>query len=613
MDSEFLRSAAQVLLGRVNLEEAVLAETADRLAALLARVRSLDPARLQALTPAISFDPANPAYAGEPQQGAPVWQPMAEAGAGGSGYGGSAEAQAAKPVGGTPAPPPTSGALALDKSGTGRWSALELAAAIRERRISPVEAVRDTLQRLQATDEPLHAFVWVRAEAALAEAKEAEKQVMRGGPLPPLCGVPTALKDLFHLAGAPTTAGSRVMAGYVAGQDATTTRRLRASGAIVVGKTATHEFAFGATTDSPYHGPVHNPWKPGHSPGGSSGGSGAAVAAGVVPVALGTDTGGSIRIPAAACGIVGLKPTYGRVSKHGVVPLSWSLDHPGPLARTVADAAFLLSVLAGPDPLDPTTLAAPGADWLASARAGAREGLQGTRVGVPADWLAKRVDSEVKAAFTSALRDLESLGAAVIEVLLPPSDVLMLVNRIIALAEAGAYHSPSLNRQAKDYGPDVRARLELGQFVLAQDYLTAQRLRGELSREVARVMAGVDVVVLPTLPIPAPIIGQAVWDYGDARETVPEALIRLTSGFSVTGQPAASVPCGFTRAGLPVGLQIVGRPLDEATVLRVAAAYEAAGSGETFSRLSPWPARWIAEPPVPPSAPPGLRLPSHPG
>ncbi len=583
--AELLALLARTMLGRESLPDPeMLAETARRLQALLARVRATDETALQRVAPAFSFDAAAPAYA-TPRLTQPAWVDPALT-EGGTGYGGAAGGPAsgattatgatATATGGTTAPPTPPG------PGPGPeflyWSATDLAREIRQRRISPVEVTRAVLDRAAAAQGVLNAFVTLTAEPALREAQAAEDAARRGQWAGPLHGVPVAVKDIIETAGVRTTAGSRVLADYTPCTDATCVARLRAAGAVIIGKTATHEFAFGATTDSPYQGPTRNPWHLQHSPAGSSGGSAAAVAAGLVPLALGTDTGGSVRMPAAACGIPGLKPTYGRISKAGVIPLSWSLDHVGPLARTVADLALALAVLAGPDPLDPTALPlCTPADWLAAGPPAA--GLTGLRLGVPAAWLSERVDAQVLAAFHTATAVLRDLGAEVVEVNLPPAPVLTLVNRLITLAEAAAWHAPFLTRQAGDYGADVRVRLELGQFILARDYLTGQRLRAELSQEVATVMAQVDAVLTPTLPIPAPRIGQAVWDYGNGQEPVPEALIRFTAPFSVTGQPAASVPCGHTAAGLPVGLQIIGRPLQEGTVLRIAAAYEQAAGG----------------------------------
>lgn len=565
---ELIQLMAQHLLGRTNLPDELVVETAERLSGVLVRIRSLDETRLRDLLPAMAFDPTHSLYR-QPPAGVPAWTDLATA-RGSSGYAG------AKGITGVTAPPPAPRPMPMESPEWLWWDATTLVTAIRRKELAPTEVVEAVLARIEALEPTLNAFVTLTADAARAAARAVEEKLARGEDVGPLAGVPVAIKDLYETAGVRTTAGSRVLADYVPTHDATAVRRLREAGAVSVGKTATHEFAFGPTTDSPYLGPTRNPWHTDHVPAGSSGGSGAAVAAGIVPLALGTDTGGSIRMPAAACGIVGLKPTYGRVSKFGVLPLSWSLDHVGPLARSVADVALALRVLAGPDPLDPTATATPLDDYTAAVER-ARDGLQGLRLGVPTPWLEEYgVDPEVRAAFDRALDTLRDLGASVEEATLPPADVMTFVNRIITLGEAGAYHADLLARHAEEYAPDVRARLELAQFILARDYLTGQRLRTELSQTMAAVMTEFDALLTPTMPIPAPCIGQNLWTYPDgSSEPVQEAMIRYTAPFSVSGQPALSVPCGFTAEGLPIGLQIVGRPFEEATVLRIGAAFEA--------------------------------------
>ncbi|HWI66625.1 MAG TPA: amidase [Symbiobacteriaceae bacterium] len=351
-------------------------------------------------------------------------------------------------------------------------------------------------------------------------------------------GIPIAVKDVYDVAGLPTTAGSRILSGRIATEDAAVVRRLRAAGAVIVGKTATHEFAYGCTTDSPFHGPTRNPADLTRTPGGSSGGSAAAVAAGMVPIALGTDTAGSVRIPAACCGVVGFKPTYGKVSTEGIIPLSWSLDHPGTMACTVADIAWVHAVLTGETPL----------------------GVTHPRIGVPSAWLETRIDPDVRSRFTEAIQGLD-----VAEVELPPLEEFHFVSRVITLAEAGSYHQTHLDR-LPDYAPDVRARVELGQVIPARDYLLAQRMRAHLIRQMATVMEQVDVLVMPTLPLPAPLIGERRWE----GEAVADALTRFTAPFNVTGQPAISLPCGMTSAGLPVGLQLVGASHQDAALLGIA-------------------------------------------
>ena len=623
---------AEQLLRREAVDGGVIREAAARLQGLVDRLRAFAEETLGDTLPAIAFDPGHPAYqappalpvhalerlgttggtgyagnvppsglkdagggrgpeeAGHGREGGPAAAPAGEAAAP-SGPAGPSASPAGGPAGGWAAP----GRPVMATGPLGGVSAGELVDAFRSGRLGVEEVTRALLEQIEAVDPHLRAFVTVMAEQALAAARRRDEDLVRwrraggeaggAGAPGPLCGVPVALKDLIDVAGVPTTAGSRVRAGHVAARTATVVRRLEAAGAVIVGKTATHEFAFGATTDTPFHGPVHNPWNPGHSAGGSSGGSGAAVGAGLVPVALGTDTGGSIRIPAAACGTAGLKPTYGRVSRHGTVPLSWSLDHTGPLTRTVADAARVLEVLAGPDPLDPAAVPVPAQGLVEAAVAGATGDLRGVRVGVLAGWAEDRIHPEVERAFREALQWLEAMGAELEPIGgtgrddadFPAAGVLTLVNRVLALAEGGAYHAATLARQGADYSAEVRIRFELGQFLLARDYLLAQRLRTELARRAAAVMERCHVLVAPTLPIPAPRLGQAAWQPAGADpEPVPEALIRLTAPFNVTGQPALSVPVAVGPSGLPIGLQVVGRIFDEATVLRVGAALEQA-------------------------------------
>lgn len=566
IDRDLIAAIAREFHGRLEIDEAALTETADRVNNFVAKARLVDERGLMPVAPAFSFDPGAATYRAEPQVGAALWERMAGAG-GGTGYTGKSGNT------GVAAPPAVQAPAAASQGPEFLWwSAAEMAAAIRRRELSPVEVTRAALDRLASVDKALNAFVTVMAESALAEARAAEAAREPRGPLH---GVPVALKDLVETAGVRTTAGSRLLADYVPTTDATVVQRLRAAGAIILGKTATHEFAFGSTSDSPYHGPVHNPWDLARIPAGSSGGSGAAVAAGVVPVAIGTDTGGSIRMPASHCGVVGLKATYGRVSKAGVLPLSWSLDHVGPLCRSVTDAALVLGAIAGPDPLDPSALPVPLDDYAAAASA--LRDLRGVRIGVPEGWLDGAIDAEVRAAFAASLQVLQDLGAEVVSVEYPPADVMTFVNRALALAEAGSYHALNVRDRAPDYAPDVRLRMELGQYMTAREYLAAQRLRTEITRLAHQTMAGVDLLATPSMPIPPALIGQEIWEYEDGqREPVGEANIRFAAPISVSGQPAFSLPCGFTKGGLPIGLQLVGRAFGEAALIRIAVAFEGA-------------------------------------
>jgi aspartyl-tRNA(Asn)/glutamyl-tRNA(Gln) amidotransferase subunit A len=374
-----------------------------------------------------------------------------------------------------------------------------------------------------------------------------------------------ALKDLYATRGTATTFGSRLFADWVPDFDAAAVERLKGVGAVLIGKTNLHELAFGTTSANAHYGPVHNPWRLDHHPGGSSGGSAAAVAAALAYAATGSDTGASIRQPAACCGIVGIKPTFGRVSKYGALPLSWSQDHAGPLTRTVADAAVLLQVLAGYDARDPTTVDYPVPDFSA----GLHQGVKGARIGVARGFFFDDCDPEITTAVDAAIRVLEDQGARVEEIVLADMDAAYAAGVITIGAEGAAYHAADLRDRPELFSDELRAGFELGSFYKAADYVQAQRLRQHLIAQIGRDMAGFDAVVMPTAPVVAtPIKGNP-----------PEHAMlrpRNTMPFNALGLPAISVPCGFTAAGLPIGLQIAGHPFDEATVLRVAAAYEAA-------------------------------------
>ncbi len=447
-------------------------------------------------------------------------------------------------------------------------SVAEAGPLIRERELSPVELAEACLARIEAKEPGLNAFITVIAEEALASARDAEKAIAKGDYRGPLHGIPLALKDLFAVEGVKMTAGSKILADHVASEDAEATVRLRAAGAVIVGKLNLHEFAFGATGVNPHYGSARNPWDLERITGGSSSGSGAAVASGECPAALGTDTGGSIRIPASLCGIVGLKPTYGRVSKRGVVPLSWSLDHVGPLTRTVEDAAIVLQAIAGHDPLDGSSADEPVPDYVGPLR----DGISGLRIGVPEQFFFENLDGAVQKAVRDAITTLSELGAVVVEVALPYVAEIPGAVTAIMLPEALAYHQKWMSERPEDYGDDVRYRLEMGATYLALHYVQAQRLR-ELAVQSWReqVFSQVDLLVTPTTPLPAARI-----DDGSLQVTFN--LIRFTNPINFLGLPAISVPCGFSHEGLPIGLQLIGRWWDEATVLRAAHTYEQATS-----------------------------------
>jgi aspartyl-tRNA(Asn)/glutamyl-tRNA(Gln) amidotransferase subunit A len=405
----------------------------------------------------------------------------------------------------------------------------------------------------------------VTAEQARAAARDAETEIAQGRVRGPLHGVPLAVKDLFATKGVRTTGGSKLLADWVPDHDAAVIERLNAAGAVLLGKTGMHELAYGTTSNNAHHGPVRNPWDPACHPGGSSGGSAAAVAAGLAYGALGSDTGASIRQPAACCGIVGLKPTFGRVSKFGALPLSWSMDHMGPMTRSVADAALMLQVLAGPDPRDPNCAERPVPDYSA----GLDAGVEGKRIALARGFFFADCDPEVAAAVETAARTLEDLGATIEEIELPELDSAYLVGGITIACEATAYHAKNLRERPEAFSEELRGSLELGAFYTAVDYLQAQRVRRQVSEAIHSAMAPFDAVLSPTCPVPATPIGESPSAHNALRH-------RNTTPFNLTGQPAISIPCGLTGAGLPIGLQIAGRAFDEAGILAIARAYEAA-------------------------------------
>ena len=430
--------------------------------------------------------------------------------------------------------------------------------ALRTRELSAVELVETCLGRIDADDQKLNAFIRVMADDARRQAAEADRELAAGRDRGPLHGIPVAVKDLIDIKGLPTTAASRVRDGHRADADAAVVVQLRRAGAIVIGKTNLHEFAYGTTSEDSAFGPVRNPHNASRSPGGSSGGSAVAVATGMAVAALGTDTGGSVRIPAAACGTVGLKPTYGEVSVDGVVPLSRTLDHVGPFARTVSDAWLLHRALLG-------QAEHPG---LSSAPIGT------LRLAVPREYFCELLDDEVSSEFEGALNDLRQAGAHVDEVSIPHASETPAVYVHIHAAEAAEYHARTLDTAADRYTPNVRLRLEMGRYILAEDHVRARNACEHLRREVDAALEGHDALVLPTLPIPAPPIGVETLTVAGSEQPVRALMLRCTQLFNLTGHPALSMPCGTTSQGLPCGLQLVGRRFETDALMRVALAVE---------------------------------------
>ena len=442
----------------------------------------------------------------------------------------------------------------------------EAAPLIASGELSPVELTRAYLDRIEAIDGRLDSYVTLTPELALSQARQAEAEIRAGNYRGPLHGIPIALKDLYDTAGIKTTAMSRVTPDRVPNEDATTVAKLYEAGVVLLGKLAMHEFALGGPDFTSLFPPARNPWNTEHMPGGSSSGSGAAVAAGLCMGALGSDTGGSIRGPASMCGIVGIKPTFGRVSNFGVVPLSWSQDHCGPMTWTVEDTAIMLQAIAGYDPKDPTTADVPVSDYLA----GLRDGVRDLTIGVPREYFyeeAPGVDVQVIEAAERALEALSELGAEIRDVEIPHIKYAQAANQVIMMSEAYSFHEANLKSRRQDYGDMVRNRFLLGGLLSASDYNQALRVRRVIKDEMADALHQADVLVTPTYASPAPKIeGYA----GGTTLTQPS----FTGPFNVSGLPAVSTPSGLSGDGLPMGLQIVGRPFDEATALRVAYAYE---------------------------------------
>jgi aspartyl-tRNA(Asn)/glutamyl-tRNA(Gln) amidotransferase subunit A len=452
----------------------------------------------------------------------------------------------------------------------------ELAVLLARRKVSPVELTEQFLRRIERYNPQLNAYLTVTTEHALAAARRAEKELTRrrgsGGRRRPLLGIPVTLKDNIWTRGIRTTAGSKVLRDFVPAEDATVVRKLARAGAILLGKTNLHEFAYGITTNNAHYGPAHNPWRLDRIPGGSSGGSAVAIAAGLCTASVGTDTGGSIRIPAALCGIVGLKPTFGRVSVFGTVPLAPTFDHVGPLARSVADAATLLNLLAGRDPLDPTSSAHRVEDFSAALR----KPLRKFRLGRPREYFWEKVDGEVRRAAEAAVRDMEKHGATLREISLPHLNESAEAAANISLAETRRIHEATgyFPAHADEYSEEVRKRIDEGGNVLAVKYLAGLDVQKRVRAEFDDALQEVDAIVAPTVPVPAPPIGAEQVEIDGERIGVRTALVGMNRPANFTGHPAISVPCGFTGEGLPIGLQLIGRSFDESTLLRIAFAYE---------------------------------------
>ncbi len=451
-------------------------------------------------------------------------------------------------------------------------SAGQLSRLIRDKELSPVELVEAHLARIEVLEPVLNSFITLLPEQAVAAARKAEEEIQAGRYRGPLHGIPLGLKDLYYVKGVRNTAGSRIFDDFVPDFDSTIAARFAGAGAILLGKLNMHQFAYGPQGENPDYGHMHNPWNPELISGGSSGGSGSAAAAGQCTLTMGSDTGGSVRIPSALCGLAGLKPTYGRLSCYGLTPLSWCLDHPGPMARTVEDCALAMNAIAAYDPNDPASADVPVPDYTVALTGD----IRGLRVGIPKEYYEVPLDSQVEGAVRKAVDLLGELGATVTELSWPMYHQSMPISTTILMAEAAAYHGDLVRTQGNLLYPPVRVRLESGFFISATDYIQAQRARALFDRQSLELFREVDLLAGPTEPIVAHKIGLSQVQVGDTTMASTPALTQYTRAFNLNGFPAITVPCGFSDEGLPIGLQLAGRPFDEGTVLRAAHAYEQA-------------------------------------
>jgi aspartyl-tRNA(Asn)/glutamyl-tRNA(Gln) amidotransferase subunit A len=444
------------------------------------------------------------------------------------------------------------------------WDAAEM---VQQRHVSPVDLTNACLARIDKLNPDLNAFITVMRDQAIADAKAAEAEIMKGKRRGRLQGIPLALKDLIDTAGVRTTAASAIFENRIPTEDAEVVRRLRTAGAVILGKLNMHEFAYGDSSAQSHYGPVRNPWNRERVAGGSSGGSAAAVSAGLCYGALGSDTGGSIRQPSAYCGIAGLKPTYGLVSTAGVLPLSWSLDHIGPMCRRVADLTVLLQAIAGYDAHDTNSVAAPVPDYSQALR----QKIASLRLGTPRAVFYENLDPEIESAVANALQLLRKMTASMRDVELPRYSNLPVVG-----AEAWVYHAPYFTKTPELYQPMTKRRLEGGSKVSAADYIAARRELDRLRRAVGDVFSSVDVLITPTTPVLPPTVKEAIDDPGTPPTGGVAPSLRNTQPFDIYGLPTISIPCGFSRSGMPIGMQITGPRLGEPVVLALAHAYEQA-------------------------------------
>jgi aspartyl-tRNA(Asn)/glutamyl-tRNA(Gln) amidotransferase subunit A len=449
-----------------------------------------------------------------------------------------------------------------------------LSGLLRKGEVSPVELTRQTLARIERLQPRLNAYITVTADLAIEQARGAESEIRAGRWRGPLHGIPYAAKDLFFTKGIRTTVGSRVLADFIPDDDAAVVEKLRNAGAVLAGKAGMHEHAYGITNTNPHFGPVRNPWDIERIPGGSSGGSTAALATGQCGFSLGTDTGGSIRIPASFCGVTGLKPTFGRVSRYGCYPLAHTLDHVGPFALSCEEAWWVYAAMAGRDARDETTVERPepAPDFAPEMS------LRGRKIGVPKDFYFERLDPGVEAATRQALAVFESLGAVLTDVEVPDIEEANAVSRVILLAEAASIHQRTLDERYGDYGEDQRVLIDQGRFIPAADYLNAQRWRRGFCAAFNRILEEVDAIAAPAVPVPPAPIGETSMEFAGETHDVRLLTTRNVRALNLTGLPMLSIPCGFTPAGLPVGLMLTAALFDEKNLLEIGHAYQTASA-----------------------------------
>lgn len=461
------------------------------------------------------------------------------------------------------------GVIMLSKKDLVYMSVEELAPLIEKREVSSVELTEAVLEHAEKLNGEINAYVSFRRKKALEEAEKADAEIATGNYRGMYHGIPMAIKDNIYVKNEVTTMSSKIHRDFVSDYDATAVKKMREAGIVLIGKLNMHEYAWGITNNSPHFGPVKNPWNLKKAPGGSSGGSGAAVVADMTVATLGTDTAGSIRIPSSACGIVGLKPTHGLVSKYGVYPLSWTLDHIGPMTKTVKDAAGLLEVLAGFDKNDPTSVDVPVEKYTEQVKGD----VKGLVIGIEEDFFFNRVDATVEKLVRNTIQQLADLGAKVEPVKIPALKYAEYAELVTSLSEASTIHHRHLIARPDDFGHDIRMIFELGELFTAVEYLQAQQLRRQLKQDFEKAFAQIDVLIAPTLPIVMPDIGDNLVDLNGEQVDLVEHTIRLTGPANLTGLPALSVPCGF-KGDMPVGLQIIGPAFKEGTLLNVGFAIE---------------------------------------